>query len=224
MGKDGGAVRVPRFLWRRAAAELLPMVCRRLHAAFEKRGNDFSEAEGYTHDDRRTTDTYISAHGRVAAPRDQRHQPITLLLALHQLPRPGSEGRGQQGDTEPARTHGCGPRAHGADDGVGRSREGGAGGEVDAPLYTNAERSERNIQSTCFTSCVTSNANPCPMITTQDSLYFLSIVSLTNLAALCAKTGHCCSAQICHRPQARCPAARGCVRAPRSCPGISQWR
>ena len=58
-----------------------------------------------------------------------------------------------------------------------------------APLYTNAERSERNIHSTCFTSCVTSNANPCPMITTHDSLYFLSIVSLTNLAALCATAG-----------------------------------
>jgi len=44
---------------------------------------------------------------------------------------------------------------------------------------------QKYIHNTCFTSWVTSNANPCPMTTTQDSLYFLSIVSFTNRAALC---------------------------------------
>ena len=54
-------------------------------------------------------------------------------------------------------------------------------------LHTSTAMSQKYIHSTCFTSWVTSNANPCPMTTTQDSLYFLSIVSLTSRAAACAQ-------------------------------------
>ena len=54
-----------------------------------------------------------------------------------------------------------------------------------APLYTSTAMLLKYNQSTCLTSCVTSNAKPSPITTIHVWLYFLSIVSFTTRAAAC---------------------------------------